>query len=85
VTLRAEELYMPIPEPPPEPTYYQVLLSDPEGFDTVELQRLLEDCGLKVFRVEGISLREIERQMKKCSEKAGCCTAKVAELDDRSA
>jgi hypothetical protein len=61
---------MTIPDPPPDPTYHRVLLSDPEGTDAVELQRLLEDCGLRVYRVEEMSSREIELQTKKLSEKA---------------
>jgi hypothetical protein len=40
---------MPIPDPPPDPTYYRALRADPYGSDTVELQRLLEGSGLKVF------------------------------------
>lgn len=62
---------MAIPEPPPEPTHYRILLSDPEGSDTVEIQRLLEDCGLNVFRVEELSWSEINWDAKKPSEKAG--------------
>ena len=62
---------MAIPEPPPDPTHYRVLLTDPEGSDAVDLQRLLEDCGLKVFRVEELSEREIDLQTKKLGEKAG--------------
>jgi hypothetical protein len=61
---------MPIPDPPPDPTYYRILLSDPEGTDAAELQRLLEDCGLKVLGVEELSSREMELQTKKPSEKA---------------
>ena len=62
---------MPIPEPPPDPTYYRVLLSDSEGSDAVEIQRLLEDCGLNVLRVEELSWSEINGDAKKPSEKAG--------------
>ena len=61
---------MAIPEPPPEPTYYRIMLSDPEGSDAVELQRLLEDCGLNVVRVEELSSSEINWDAKKPSEKA---------------
>ena len=61
---------MPIPEPPPDPTYFRVVLSDPEGSDTVELQRLLEDSGLGVMRVEELSWGEVELETKKPSEKA---------------
>jgi len=46
---------MAIPDPPPDPTYYRMLLSDPERSDKIELQRLLEDCGPHVFRVEELS------------------------------
>jgi len=62
---------MPIPEPPPEPTYFRALLTDPEGFDAVEIQRVLEDCGVSVLRIEELSQREMELQTKKPSEKAG--------------
>jgi hypothetical protein len=65
-----EELNMAIPEPPPDPTYYRVLLSDPEGSDAIDLQRFLEDNGLKVFRVEELSSNEMALQTKKPSEKA---------------
>jgi hypothetical protein len=65
-----EEPNMPIPDPPPDPTYYQILLTDPEGSDAVELQRLLEDCGVGVLRIEELSEREMELQAKKPSEKA---------------
>ena len=61
---------MPIPDPPPEPTLYRVLLTDFEGSDAVEIQRMLEDCGLRVLQVEELSEREIELQTKKPSEKA---------------
>jgi hypothetical protein len=59
-----------IPDPPPEPTHYRVLLTDPEGSDAVEIQRLLEDCGLRVLGVEELSSREMELQTKKPSERA---------------
>jgi hypothetical protein len=62
---------MPIPEPPPDPTHYRVLLTDPEASDAVDLQRLLEDCGLEVLQVEELSEREINLQTKKPGEKAG--------------
>ncbi len=65
-----EEPNMPIPDPPPDPTYYQILLTDPEGSDAVELQRLLEDCGLRVLRVDELSQNEMELRTKKPSEKA---------------
>jgi len=61
---------MAIPEPSPDPTHYRVLLTDPEGYDAVELQRILEDCGLRVLRVEELSEREMELQTKKPSDKA---------------
>jgi len=61
---------MPIPDPPPDPTYYQILLADPEGTDSVELQRLLEDCGLRVLPIEEMSQSEMELQTKKPSERA---------------
>jgi hypothetical protein len=51
---------MPIPEPPPDPTYFLVVLTDPEGSDSVDLQRLIEDCGLRVNRIEELSWREFE-------------------------
>ena len=62
---------MAIPEPPPDPTHYRLLLTDPEGYDAVELQRILEDCGLEVLQVEELSEREIDLQTKKLGEKAG--------------
>jgi len=61
---------MTIPDPPPDPTYYRTLLTDPEGSDAVEIQRLLEDCGLRVHGVEELSEREMELLAKKPSEKA---------------
>jgi hypothetical protein len=67
----AEEPNMPIPEPPPDPTHFRVVLTDPEGSDSVELQRLLEDCGLEVMRVNELSWSEVELETKKPSEKAG--------------
>ena len=51
---------MAIPDAPPEPTYYRVLLSDPEGSDSADLTRLLEDCGLGVFRIEELSQNEFD-------------------------
>jgi hypothetical protein len=72
LSARSEELNMPIlDEPLPDPTHYRVLLTDPEGTDRIELQRLLEDCGLKVLGIEELSWSEIEIQGKKASEKAG--------------
>jgi len=62
---------MVIPDAPPEPTHYRVLLTDFEGSDAVELQRLLEDCGLRVLRVEELSEREMELQTRKPSQKVG--------------
>ena len=67
---------MPIPEPPPDPTYYRVLLSDPEGSDAIDLQRFLEDNGLEVFRVEELRWSEINWDAKKPSEKAGALPRK---------
>ena len=61
---------MPIPDPPPDPTHFRVLLTDPEGTDRIELQRLLEDCGLEVLTVEELSWSEIDLQSKKPGEKA---------------
>jgi hypothetical protein len=78
-TACTEEPNMPIPDPPPDSTYYEILLTDPEGSDAVELQRLLEDCGLRVLRVEELSQNEMERRTKKPSEKA------VALQEDRKA
>jgi len=49
---------MAIPDPPPDPTHFRVLLTDPEGSDKVEIQRLLEDCGLEVLGVEELSSRD---------------------------
>jgi len=43
---------MAIPDAPPDPTYYRIVLSDPEGSDSADLTRFLEDCGLRVFRIE---------------------------------
>jgi len=71
---------MAIPDPPPDPTYFRMLLTDPEGFDAVEIQRLLEDCGLEVLCVEELSSREMELQTKKPSKKAG-----VLHREDRKA
>ena len=51
--------------------HFRFVLSDPEGSDSVELQRLLEDCGLNVLRVEELSSSEINWDAKKPSEKAG--------------
>jgi hypothetical protein len=62
---------MPIPEPPPDPTYFRVVLTDPDGSDSVELQRFLEDCGLKVMRLEELSCAAVELEMKKPGKKAG--------------
>ena len=62
---------MVIPDPPPDPTHFSVLLSDPEGYDAVEIRRMLEDCGLKVVDVEELSEREMEVQAKKPSDKVG--------------
>lgn len=62
---------MVIPDPPPDPTYFRVLLTDPEGFDAVEIQRVLEDCGVRVLRVEELSSREMELQTRKPRGKAG--------------
>jgi len=61
---------MAIPDPPPDPTYFRVWLTDPEGFDAVEIQRVLEDCGVTVLRIEELSQREMELQTRKPSEKA---------------
>ena len=41
------------------------LLPLPEGSDTVELQRLLEDSGLRVMRIEELSWSEMERETMK--------------------
>jgi hypothetical protein len=71
---------MAIPEPPPAPTHYRVLLSAPEGFDAVELQRVLEDCGLRVLGVEELSERKMELQARKPTEKA-----RALQLEDRKA
>ena len=62
---------MTIPDPPPDPTYFRVLLTDPEGFDAVEVQRMLEDSGVEVLQIEELSQREMELQTKKPIEKAG--------------
>ncbi len=51
---------MTIPDAPPDPTYYRVMLSDPEGNDSADLTRVLEDCGLKVFKLEELSHAEFE-------------------------
>jgi len=68
---------MPIPDPPPDSTHFRVLLTDPEGTDRVELQRILEDCGLEVWQVEELSERKINLQTKKASEKAGALRSDV--------
>jgi len=36
-----DEVNMAIPDAPPDPTYYRVVLSDPEGTDSADLTRLL--------------------------------------------
>jgi hypothetical protein len=62
---------MAIPDPPPDPTYFCVLLTDPQGSDATELQQILEDCGLRVLSVEELSEREMEPQTRKPSQKVG--------------
>ncbi len=62
---------MPIPDPPPDPTYYRVLLRDPQGYDAAELRTFLEDSGLKVLGIEELSWSEFDSLGKKGSEKAG--------------
>jgi hypothetical protein len=54
---------MPIPEPPSDPTHFRVILTDPEGSDSEDLQRLIEDCGLRVSRIEELSWREFEVEL----------------------
>ena len=45
---------MPISDPPPDPTYFRVLLSDPEGYDPAEVQRLLvPGAGRPILSVLG--------------------------------
>jgi len=56
---------MAIPDAPPDPTYYRVVLSDPEGSDSADLTRLLEDCGLRVFRIEELSQRDFDLEITK--------------------
>ncbi len=51
---------MPIPDPPPDPTYFRVLLSDPEGSDAKELEQILQDSGLRVLGVEELSRSEVD-------------------------
>jgi hypothetical protein len=51
---------MAIPDTPPDSTYYRIVLSDPEGSDSADLTRLLEDCGLRVFRIEELSQRDFD-------------------------
>ncbi len=58
---------MPIPDPPPGPTYFRVLLSDPEASDAKELQQILEDYGFRVFGVEVLSWTEFDSLSKKPS------------------
>lgn len=43
----------------------------PGEYDTVELQRLLEDSGLEVIGVKELSWREVELERKKPSKKSG--------------
>ena len=56
---------MAIPDAPPDPTYYRIVLSDPEGSDSADLARLLEDCGLRVFRIEELSRSEVDLETTK--------------------
>jgi hypothetical protein len=56
---------MPIPEPPPDATYFRVLLLDPQGFGSSELKRLLEDCGLQVLDIEEQSRQEVNVRARK--------------------
>jgi hypothetical protein len=58
---------MPIPDPPPDPTHFRLILTDPEGSDSEDLQRLIEDCGLRVSRIEELSWREFELETGKPS------------------
>ena len=45
------------------------MLADPEGYDTVEIRRLLADRGLRVLRIEELPESEMELQTQKPSEK----------------
>jgi hypothetical protein len=59
------EVNMVIPDGPPDPTYCRVVLGDPEGSDSADLTRLLEDCGLRVFRIEELSRSEFDLETTK--------------------
>lgn len=56
---------MAIPDAPPDPTYYGVVLSDPEGSDSAGLTRLLEECGLRVFIIEELSQTDVDIETSK--------------------
>ncbi len=56
---------MAIPDAPPDPTYYRIVLTDPVGSDSTDLTRLLEDCGLRVFRIEELSRSEVDLETTK--------------------
>ena len=60
-----DEVNMAIPDAPPDPTYYRIVLTDPEGSDSADLTRLLEDCGLRVFRIEELSRSEVDLETTK--------------------
>ena len=60
-----DEVNMAIPDAPPDPTYYRMVLSDPEGSDSTDLTRLLEDCGLRVFRIEELSQSDFDLETTK--------------------
>jgi hypothetical protein len=60
-----DEVNMAIPDAPPDPTYYRIVLSDSEGSDSADLTRLLEDCGLTVFRIEELSRSEVDLETTK--------------------
>jgi len=56
---------MAIPDAPPDPTFYRIVLSDPEGSDSTDLTRPLDDCGLTVFRIEELSRNQVDLETTK--------------------
>ncbi len=62
---------MPIPDPPPGPTYFRVLLSDPEGSDATEPRQILEDSGFRVLGVEELARSEVDSLGKQSTDNLG--------------
>ena len=73
---------MAIPDAPPEPTHYRVLLTDFEGSDAVEIQRLLEDCGLRELGVEELSSARWSYRRRSLARKLEHCGTKIARLGE---